>query len=474
MNKQLYAYIFSSLIVFSVKAMGSPIIPTGNNDNTLYYKIGGASDYALPPVLETAVINMAAGADLGLGNQCGMFNPAVSIQNTLNHLQDSVNNLEQTIITSATGSIAEMPMYFLAQANPTMYNLLNNALVGAHAQIDASMKSCQAVKDQIAQGKNPYQDWGTISIGDLWKQHLSLTATGDEDINTANTQITENAGDNGVAWVQGKAGSDGTLHAGGQSQPPIHVVGDTIKAGYNAMLNRDLTSDATAPTNSGLGSQFASPQDAVNWITNVLGDQVVTTCKDSSCKQAQGGTAGRGLLPWATSCNAQNNNDCVDTLRNKLQALVSGSAAISKDNLTAVSADNLVVSPKIISVLQSMDANQQGIFINKLSQEVAIQRLMNKALTARDLLQTGSQVPVVAANDPAQKLLQQARTDLDKNIESIAFTSQIRRQMMSDTLSSLMNYANSQQQQAFDVSKVNQAQPVIQNGAISSTTGAQK
>lgn len=110
-------------------------------------------------------------------------------------------------------------MYFLAQANPTMYNLLNNALVGAHAQIDASMKSCQAVKDQIAQGKNPYQDWGTISIGDLWKQHLSLTATGDEDINTANTEITENAGDNGVAWVQGKTGSDGSLRAGGQSQP---------------------------------------------------------------------------------------------------------------------------------------------------------------------------------------------------------------------------------------------------------------
>ena len=348
MNKQLYTYILLPLIVFSIKAIGSPIIPTGNNDNALYYKIGGASDYALPPVQDTAVINLAAGADLGLGNQCGMFNPAVSIQNTLNHLQDSVNNLEQAIITSATGSIAQMPMYFLAQANPTMYNLLNNALVSAHTQIDASMKSCQAVKDQIAHGKNPYQDWGTISIGDLWKQHLSLTATGDEDINTANTKVTENAGDNGVAWVQGKSGSDGTLRAGGQSQPPIHVIGDTVKAGYNAMLNRDLTSDATAPTNSGLSGQFASPQDAVNWITNVLGDQVVTACKDSSCKQAQDGRAGRGLLPWATSCNTQNNNDCVDTLRNKLQGLISGSTAVTKDNLMAVSADNLVISPQIV------------------------------------------------------------------------------------------------------------------------------
>lgn len=200
----------------------------------------------------------------------------------------------------------------------------------------------------------------------------------------------------------------------------------------------------------------------------------MTTCNESSCKQAQGGTAGRGLLPWATSCNAQNNNDCVDTLRNKMQGLVSGSTAVTKDNLTAVSADNLVISPQIIHILQGMDASQQGIFMNKLAQEVAIQRLMNKALTARDLLQTGSQVPVVATNEPAQKLLEQARTHLDKNIESIAFTAQIRRQMMSDTLSNIINYANSQQQQAFDVSKVNQPQPVIQNGAIPSTTGAHK
>ncbi len=471
------ALLFScAVLVFivNINVFASPIIPINNDDNTLYYKIGGASDYALPPVQNTAVINLTAGTDLSLGNQCGMFNPAVSIQNTLNNLQGSVNNLEQTIITSATGSITQMPMYFLAQANPTLYNLLNNALVGAHAQIEASMKSCQTVKDQIAHGKNPYQDWGTLSIGDLWKQHLSLTASGNEDINAANTEVTENAGENGVAWVQGKTGSDGTLRAGGQSQPPIHVVGDTIKAGYNAMLNRDLTSNDTAPTHSGLSGQFTSPQDAVNWVTNVLGDQIVTTCKESSCKQAQGGTAGRGLLPWATSCNAQNNNDCVDTLRNKLQTLVSGSTPVSKDSLTAVSADNLVISPQIIHILQGMDASQQGIFINKLAQEVAVQRLMNKALTARDLLQTGSQVPVVATNEPAQKLLQQARTNLDKNIESIAFTSQIRREMMSDTLSNLINYANSQQQQAFDIGKINQPQPLIENGAISNTTGAHK
>ncbi len=116
----------------------------------------------------------------------GMYNPAISISNTLNDLENSVNNLTESLIANATGSLAEMPMYFLALANPTLYNLLNNSLISAHTLIDASVKSCECTRDQIAQGKNPYEDWATLSISDSWKSHLSLTASGDEDINKAN------------------------------------------------------------------------------------------------------------------------------------------------------------------------------------------------------------------------------------------------------------------------------------------------
>lgn len=454
-----------------IAATSNSIMPSGNSNNALYYKIGGASDYAMPPVQDTTTINLGAGGNLGLGDQCGMFNPALSIQNTMNNLQDSVNNLEQSIITSATASITEMPMYLLAQANPTLYNLLSNSLGSAHAQLDASMKSCQAIKDQIAHGKNPYQDWGTLSIGDSWKKHLSLTADGSEDMNEAQKDVTQHGGDDGVAWVQGsKSSFDNSVRAGGKGQPPLHVVSDVVKAGYNAMLNRDLTSSDSAPSGSNLASQFSTPQDASNWLTNVVGDQIITTCTDSSCTAAQGGSAGRGLLPWATVCSEQNKNDCVDNLRTKLQNLVTGSTAATKENLTAVSANDLLISPQVISTLKGMDNSQQGIYVNKLAQEVAIQRLLDKALTARNILQTGSQVPVVATNKPAQELLRQTMADLDAHIKAINFESQVRKSMMSDTVSSIIDYSGAQQQQAFSVGKVNNPQPVMQNSAISSTT----
>ncbi len=453
--------------ILSISAFATPIIPNGNNSNTLYYKIGGGSDYALPAVQNTNTINLGADADLSMGNQCGMFNPALSIQNTMSNLKDDVGNLTQAVVGSATGSITQMPMYFLAQANPTMYNLLNNALTSAHTKIAASLKSCQEAKDQIAHGKNPYQDWGTISVGDSWKKHLSLTGNGTEDINDAKKEVEKHAGEDGVAWVQGKKSTfDKSMRAGGKDQPPLHVIADTVKAGYNALLNRDLTSSDAAPAGSGLSAQFASPKEASDWITNVLGDQFVTTCTDASCTSAQGGLAGRGLLPWATVCSELNKNDCLNTIHTKLQNLVSGNVPVTKENLLAVSATDLVISPQVISTLKNIDSSQQGIFINKLAQEVAVQRLMDKAFIARDILQTGSQVPVIASNKPAQDILQKARSDLDNHIHSIRFESKVRKQMMSDTVSTLLNYSHAQQQQAFDVGSVGNPQTMLQNSAV--------
>ena len=66
---------------------------------------------------------------------------------------------------------------------------------------------------------------------------------------------------------------------------------------------------------------------------------------------------------------------------------------MSKDNLLAVSADDLVISPTAIHTLQGMDVSQQGIVTHKLAQEIAMQRMMEKALMARDILQIGRQAP---------------------------------------------------------------------------------
>jgi integrating conjugative element protein (TIGR03755 family) len=456
------------LFILSLNASASDIIPIGNGNNKFYYKIGGGSDFALPPVSDTTTVRLDASANLGMGNSCGAFNPALSITNTINDLKDSADNLEQSIVASATGSLVQLPMYLLAQANPTAYNLLNNTLLSAHKKLEISTKSCEIIKDQIANGQNPYQDWGTIAVNDQWKKHLSLVSSGNEDINYTKKDIDAHTGDDGVPWVQGKNDSDAGIHAGGKSQPSIHVIADTVKAGYNAMLNRDLQSEDDAPDNASnneLRHFFTNPKSAINWTTNVIGDQVITTCNNDSCKKQQGSLVGHGLLPWVTSCK-DNKDDCADTIRDDIGRLVTGSQAITKDNLSKVSADGIAISPDVIASIRGMDATQQKILINKLSQEIAVQRVMDKAFVAKNILSMGSQVPVIAANHPAQVVIVRSIANLDNDIRSLAFESEMRKKTVSDTLAQTMNYADQQQQNAMRMAPVSSASPLMEDGAI--------
>jgi integrating conjugative element protein (TIGR03755 family) len=460
--------LFVLIITSHITAYASDIIPMGHSNNRLYYKIGGGNDFTLPPVSNTRTTVLNTNTNLGIGYSCGAYNPALSITNSINDLKDSANNLEQNIVSSATGSLVQLPMYLLAQANPTAYNLLNNTLLSAHKQLDISTKSCEAVKDQIAKGQNPYQDWGTISINDQWKKHLTFVSSGNEDINYSKKEIDTHSGEDGVPWVQGKNDEDMSLHAGGKSQPPIHVIADTVKAGYNTLLNRDLSSDSDAPddtSNSELKQFFPHPKSASTWITNVVGDQIITTCNDDNCKKQQGSLVGHGLLPWVTSCETDKNN-CSDTIRNNLGSLVTGNTAMTKDNLIQVSAEGIAISPDVIASIRGMDMMQQKIIINKLAQEVAIQRVMDKVFIARNILATGAQVPVIAANHPAQVIIRQAIAHLDNDIRSLAFESQMRRQTMSDTLSETLKFAHQQQQEAMRITPVSSSTSLMENGAI--------
>lgn len=459
--------LISGLVSFRL-SFASDTVPLGNTNNMLYYKIGGGDNYVLPPLQDTKSINLGASSDLGSGYSCGAFNPLVSIKNTFNNLKNSADNIQNSVIQNVTGSIAEIPMYAIAQADPDLYNLLNNTLLGAHQQLDVTTKACQTVKQEIGQGKNPYKDWAMLAVGNQWKKHLSLTADGEEDVNEAKTQIETHPGDDGVPWVQGNKTSDGT-YAGGVGQPSIHVIADTTQAGYNALLNHDLNSNDPAPANTQLATDFATPQEAQAWITNVVGDQVVTTCTtDPSCQKAQAGTAGRGLLPWITTCTSSTQSDCVDNIRTHLTDLVTGAAPLTKENLNAVSASGVMISPEVITAIRSMDKTQQGIVVNKLAQEAATQRIMDKAFIARNILQTGAQVPVIAANHPAQTVIQQSINALDKDIQSLSFESQIRKQMMSNTLSEVLAMQQSNQQSAIAMPKTTSAQPFINNGAANS------
>jgi len=261
-KKQILIYLIAvGMMSFSIVSPAS-LIPTGND--AFYYKLGGGQAIPIPAFIDQQSLPLDVKGELGLGYNCGVFNPIASIMHSLNgeHLKNSFMNIKAQIIQNATSAILEWPMYEISRANPSLYNLMTNNIFGAKDDVSLSTKSCQVMQNEIAQGKNPYHDWGQISVGNDWKHYMSFdngnflananaslpNGLDPTDINEVKDQVNKDNGKNGVSWVNGVNTGRSGLYAGGEDQPPILVLNDTAIAGYNVIIgNGRAYNDTSAP-----------------------------------------------------------------------------------------------------------------------------------------------------------------------------------------------------------------------------------
>lgn len=431
------------------KVAEASFMPT--ESSTLYYKIGGGDSISRPANVSHIKIPLDASAEVNMGYNCGAFNPVLGMQNSMNDLKNSVYNIDKTVLSAATSQITSYAMYEMSRVNQGLYDFINGHVLNSHNDLDVSLKSCQAMRSDISQGKNPYHDWLTVSEGNDWKKQMSLGESDQVDINQAKSQVEQDNGSNGVPWVGGH-------DAGGENQPPIQVIGDTARAGYNSLLNRDAA-DTSNPTqtdaNAHLVNTWANPTAASTWITSVIGDKTITTC--NNC--IKGSTPGGGLLP--------SNEAQVTSINQRLQAILQNPSSMNQDTLGAVSAPGVVINREVIHSLQQLDPNDQAIMVNKLAQEVAMSKTLDQALLAKQMLLAGSRVPEIAANESAQKEIHSAVQELESDIQSLMFESQVRKQLVSSTVSALLDNDNQRNTQSLsNPASANKPVPLLQDSAV--------
>jgi hypothetical protein len=136
--------------------------------------LGGGLDIPMPANENTTSIPLNVESNIGLSYNCGVFDPKLSITNSLNDIESSFQNIEQSIVQNATSAIAEFPLNAIARADTNLYNLFNNALLGARKDLEISTISCQVMQNEIGQGKNPYTDWALLSMSNDWKYHMAV------------------------------------------------------------------------------------------------------------------------------------------------------------------------------------------------------------------------------------------------------------------------------------------------------------
>ncbi|RMN27001.1 hypothetical protein ALQ62_04805 [Pseudomonas coronafaciens pv. zizaniae] len=120
-------------------------------------------------------------------------------------------------------------------------------------------------------------------------------------------------------------------------------------------------------------------------------------------------TAGVGLTPLI--------QESYDSKLKALQELISGSKALTSENLTAASSDSLPVTRGVVEALRT--EHDQDILAKRLASEVALSEVLGKALLLQRTMFTGSKEPNIAANDVALQAVSQQNSSLQQEIDNL-------------------------------------------------------
>lgn len=428
-------YIFHALLLSSVISANHSVnaaqAPT--EDSLWYYEIGGAEPVSVPANPAVATVTLGGSAQLGLGYSCGKFDPVAAVTHTLNDIGAGVDSMMNAMTAAATSAIAALPALILQRANPGLYDLFQNALIKAETTLQLATKSCEQMEAEIAQGKNPYADLITLSKGNDWKVQMGI---GGNDAVTAKTTVESSNGDNGVPWIGGQAGGTG--------QPVLEFTGDIVEAGYNINMNRSVTDASPVPAaaSTRLSEIWPSPSAARDWTVDVVGENIVTTC-DTCRKDSIPGT---GLLPKLYQESA--------AVTTAIQNLVSGATPLTLPNLDQITAPGVAITRQVIEAIREMPASEQSLIMGRLVSEISTARTVEKALFARRLLLSGRQVPEVYATEVAREHADASIAELDKEIENLLFETRVRKEVVSDTVSTLLERAAARRQSSLTVPEV--------------------
>lgn len=389
--------------------------PTGTS--RWYYQIGGAQPIVKRPTTH-AMFNLGASWGYSLGDACRKFDPVAGLKTAS---KEEFKRLKALGTDGLELAAIGLGIYIVAEAFPQVYDLIKDNLGKASAYLRLSTKTCQEVMRDIDEGKNPIEDFVTVSRD---KDLQARANAGSDDVVTA---VRDANGERGIPWVNG-------TWQGGVGQPPVIVVQDTTVAGYNLLLGRAPDTHTPPPATGTLDpvvELWPTPGDAANWVVDVVGDTHIRTF-DGAPRE---GRAGRGLMPVL--------DDEVELLRVDFDALLDGATPLTFEALKDISPPNALLTRDLVDAIREMPVDEAAVARERLVNEVAFMRVMERAAYARRLLLAGRREPNIA-NSPAFDQLAQVINELDTEIKYVAFDYELRKTLVSQTASNILTRAQEQ------------------------------
>ena len=445
------------VLLACLAAPAGALPPAPEGDGGFYYKIGGARPISVPPNPNVTKITLSGSASLNTVFSCGKLDFDLSLKDSFNDIKAGITTLGDQLLLAVNAAVASLPMYIIHRANPDLYDTLQQALAYSKELVSLSTKSCQQIEQEIIASKgtsNPYANLATMAVARDWTVQLGT----EPSITKAEKKVNANGGKNGLVWIKGPL-INGERHAGGAGQPPIEPTGDTMFSGWNILFNRP-PGDTTAPVAPPAGTvplydYWPSPAAAKAWVQTVIGDMLMTTY-DGGNNQSIPGT---GLEPELYSLT--------QTVKSSLSGLLSGATPPTLTNLNTVSAPDIAVTRQVVDAISTLSPGEQQAVVERMSGEIAMSRIVDKALMARQVLQTGRQAPEILVCGPVQENLDATIAKLDTAIQSLIFANKVRQEIVSNTAIELLQYDANKRTRSLQrpVTIPNDPKP-LKNGAV--------
>ncbi|WP_236260827.1 integrating conjugative element protein [Pseudomonas fluorescens] len=404
--------ISAALWSVSSLALASGFSGSGSviGDDVLY-SIGGGNAVSMGRAGNMQSVGVGVGWNSNL--MCGNMDLSTTLHNQLNGLTGGFQSIMGSVIQNATGAVASLPALIIQRADPGLYNLLTNGILQARLDFDRSKASCRAMAERMVTLAGNQTGWGSLAEGQALKEAIGQN----KDAVAVTAQAESDNGNTGIPWIGGSK-------AGGRGQPPIKVVSEVTKAGYNLLNGRTASDSSTiAPNdcNSGmLCGTWRSPEEAGAFANRVLGEVQQQTCE--SCTKSSA-TAGVGLTPLI--------QEEYEEKLELLQELISGAKLPNSENLSATGSNSMPITRGVITALR--DEPDQEILAQRLASEIAVTSVLEKALLLQRTLLAGNKEPNVAANDLATNAVSNERQSLQQEITNLRTELELRRSLTSNS-----------------------------------------
>jgi integrating conjugative element protein (TIGR03755 family) len=389
-------------------------------DDEFYYTLGGGEPISRSATNRASTFELGADVSWNTDLICSDFDMSLSVEQQLEGIKGAFSDLMSGVISAATGAVASLPGLVIQKVNPALYDLLQNGILQGSEEYHIAQTSCEdmvGAMDDVMSNNG----WETVAKGGWWSKE---SQTSGAEILETKEKSTQEGVDAGVVWV------DGDLR-GGSGQPPIELVGDTARAGYNLLINRapgNASSTVSTCAGAAICEEWVEPERFAEWMVEVVGEEKIRTCKN--CEKVRN-QSGKGLAAQVTKEQ--------DQIILDLDALVLSGSAPTMVELEEVSGGpGMLVSRRVIEAIREEKPEEQVALISRLAGEMALSRTMERAMIARRAMLAGMREPNIASTGVAPERLTEYARELEKEIDNLLFEMDVRRRVATNTTSYLL------------------------------------